>query len=425
MACQGLELTRLITKAVVSVAALLLLMAFWALLLSHNLPRSERAVAETPELSERMVIGADFEEYRGFFENYPISLTQITAGNFFNEFHKRPLYGPISASLTIVLYNIFGVTFPYNMYLILSLYSGLASILFFVVLRRLDLPSLEAGLLTAMCSLSFAWLSVFSVPESYSLSVVCVLVAMLSATSLYRAPNATLVRHGLHAVAVGLAAWVYMPICAAVFLSVAKLRTPKEWLTTLLPCTLVAIMIAFLPHITSTSFITSASFSVQQKYLEQWASVANLTDIQLVAQVACAFVLFGMIAPVEDFVLAGGQIEFTQLVSWKVVGWICLQSMCCSFLARHARWHSISGAILWLLSLFIFHVYYNPKEVLLFLSVPITVLCYIAGLTLANCYRSTVPLKNSTRLKILSAMSAALTLLIASNIGPILGWGHR
>lgn len=398
---------------------LLLQMAGWSLLLAHNLPRAERVVAEKPADKNSLVLGTDFEEYHYYYTNYPRRLSDITEINTLNEFYKRPLYGPISAILTIVLYGVLGVFYPANMYLILSFYPSLASILFYVLLRRSGLPVLHAALLTAICTLSFAWLSVFSVPESYSLTVCSGVICMLSGSRFAHAPRLVPNAAFRHAVVTGVGTWLYPPICGAVLLIVPALRTQREWLTVFLPCTAIAVLLAAIPN------AIKQTVPDQIGYAKVWLSLESLESFRLVLSIVAAFLFFGLLAPVDDFAYADPRLDLVQVFShWHIAAPVALLAVCFVVLIRHAEWRPISGIGVWFLAMIAFHIFYNPKEVLLYTPLPVTLLCYTVGIALASVCCRDVTGTAGFRTRAVWGLGAVLTAMVLSNARPILGgWG--
>src|SRR5262245_14068373 len=96
-------------------AVMLALTLGWSLLIAHNLSRAEKAVAEEYAPEDSLALGADFSQYKSYFRDlYPKWPSEITQHNLWTEYRKRPLYGPISASLNMTLNGLFRVRYPEN-----------------------------------------------------------------------------------------------------------------------------------------------------------------------------------------------------------------------------------------------------------------------------------------------------------------------
>jgi hypothetical protein len=391
--------------------SVLVQMLGWSFLLEHNLARGEKLWQVVTEQKDRnfTVLSADFLEFRDYYRAFPKTINEASPQNVYVEFYKRPLYGPISAALTICLYRVFGITYPRSMFVILPLYATLATMLLFHVLKTVGIPTLEAGVLAGVGTLSFAWLSVFSVPESYSLSVCAALLAMLSGARLpgleEQGAGRAIARHALVA---GATAWIYPPTCGAVFLAVSRISHRKQLLTTVLPAVALAAVVAFAPH------GLSGRSEVQQQidYGGRWSSPHHFVDAELVAEVGSAFLFFGLVSPVDDFVYASPRVNLTTAfgTGMRLVG-VCVILACYGAVAliviAHGQASRMSGALLWFVSLFAFHLFFNPREVLLYLSVPIAVLIYLVGLAVVPLYE-----KHFTRSKARSVPLACLLLFV-------------
>ncbi len=397
------------------------LMAGWSALLVHNLARVERLTDVVREQSQRnlLMLSADSLEYRDYFARFPTSLAAMTTGNSLVEFHKRPLYGPVSATLTVVLAKV-GLVYPSSLYVILSLYASLAVLLAFRLFRTTGLTPLDAGLLAASCGVSFSWLAVFSMPESYSLTTCGALLAMLSGA---RLPHLNLDDPGSarvclrHAVVTGIAAWLYLPIAGAVLLLLPTLRSRRDWLTAALPTGAVAAAVAIAPQFLF-GFVT-----VQQQlvYGDRWSTLLNFGQGRLLAEVAGAFLWFGFVAPVPDYLYAPAELNLAVLRpgSWTMVCATFFSALLASlwFGPRvNVTVRRVSGAACWFAALYAFHVYFNPSEVLLYLSVPVAVLAYSTALAMSAGGPSPSRSRRST-----GALVVLVALLALANYRAVIG----
>ena len=404
-------------------------MLAWSSLLVHNLARAEKLWQVVPDQKQRnlTVLSADFLEYRDYYRDFPQRISEVSPQTFYVEFEKRPLYGPVSATLTILLRSFLGVTYPVSMYVILSLYASLATMLLFHILKTVGVPALEGGLLAAAGTLSFAWLSVFSIPESYSLSVCAALLAILSGTRLpdleAQGAGRAIARHAL---VVGVTSWVYPPICGAVFLVISRVSHRKQWLTLVLPALLLAATVAFAPHL----FSGRSAIQEQLDYGSKWSSVAHFADWELMTQVGAAFLFLGIVAPVADFVFAKAEVDLPAIVGmWTTLAGIALLLISYGALVFYSlssrNLRRVSGALLWFFALFLFHVFYNPREVLLYLSIPVALLLYIVGLMLVPWYEKHGSQSFTGRQSILCVLSVFIILLLAVNIPAVTGMWRK
>jgi hypothetical protein len=412
-------------RAVAILVALSAQMLAWSMLLAHNLTRIEKVIASVPSQAQRnlLVLSADVLEYRDYYRHFPETFSEISDQNSLVEYYKRPLYGPVSAIFTILAGQLFGVRFPGNLYLILSLYAASATTFLFVLLRTIGIPTLEGATLAAACTLSFGWFSVFSVPESYSLTVCGALLAMMSGA---RLPELDAVGARLaivrHALVVGVASWLYLPICGAAFLVIPRVMYRRHWLTAVAPTVLLAAAAAMLPQ-----FLGGPdALRVELDYGARWSSPRHFVDREIVAQVGSAFMFFGLVSPVADFVYAKPEVDLTAAIkAGTPLAGAGVVLACYGALAFFAvsRGHvkRLSGALLWFLCMFVFHVFFNPREVLLYLSVPVAVLFYLAGLALAPWYEEQRSTFTTGRMIVVCFLILFVAVMLAANVRAIVG----
>ncbi len=373
-------------RIVVGLSIFAVVMTTWWALIAHNLARAENAVAPIPYPQRySMVLGADFDKYRDFFRDYPKTLSQIRKANVFTDYHKRPLFGPVSAALTLALATA-GIVYPQNMLFILSLYATCSIFLFYFLMRLLDFPAVQSALLTLTVTLSFAWLSVFSIPESYSLTISAALIAIMSSIVQFRRPRADIRAAALkHAAVSGVAGWLYLPLCGAVFLIVPQLRSRRQLLTVMAPSILVTLVVA------STAFLVRyADGSPQEfvKWSEEWVSFAHFSSPGNWRDVTASFLLFSAVSPVKDVLLAAPTPDWSEIGgNWVVVNCAFALIVGYAFAVRcvikrdHGR--SLSGMALWFAALTALYVFFNPREVLLYLALPFTLVLVMLAMMLS------------------------------------------
>lgn len=389
----------------------------WAWLLRHNLARGEQVVAQHPDRQNSLVLSADFLEYRDYYRDFPTAFADLHGSRIDIEFYKRPLYGAISGTLNILVHEAFDLEYPGSMYAILSFYAAISVTLLGWLATRLGLAWPEAMIVSLLGATSFSWMSLFSVPESYSLSVVATLLILHSGLSIVDARaervNGRLLRHLLFTV---LASWIYIPLCGAILMMVDSVKGRRQWLTVVLPCTVLAVLGMALPHLIRGN----EEIAKQVGYASRWSSLGYFLDVGVYIRVASALLFFGIVAPVADFVHAAPRVDLSLFVlRWQSVLGATLLTGCYGWLVRSLRLVSappILGALLWFLSLFLFHVLFNPGEVLLHVVVPTAVLLYLIAVGLARTVRSQMDRR---------AVLASLLVLVGSltfiNVRSVLG----
>jgi hypothetical protein len=264
--------------------------------------------------------------------------------------------------------------------------------------------------------LSFAWLSVLSIPESYSLTVLSGVICMLSGSSFAHATQLDPKAAFRHAVITGVGAWIYHPICGAVLLILPALRVRREWLTVLLPCVAIAVLIGNLPNVMAQTVTDQIAF------VGKWSSVENFLNLQLILSVIVAFLFFGLVSPVNDFLYARSELHLAQVFShWHTAGAVIFLGICFVFLLRHADWRRMSGIVMWFLCMIAFHVFFNPREVLLYAALPVTLLCYMVGLALSSVLRRDESEGAGRGTKAGWGLAGVLMIMVLLNIRSVIG----
>jgi hypothetical protein len=373
-------------RGTIGLLLLATLMVAWSSIIAHNLTRAEKLIGPVPPSSQRdlLALGTDFEEYTDYFRSYPRSITEATKANVFSEFHKRPLYGPISSTLNIWLHAL-GITYPNSMFMVLSLYAACCSLLLYCLLQLMRLSPLQSFILTASATISFGWLSIFSLPESYSLTICAMLAAMIAATLVLQAPPERFkISVMALAVVLGICGWLYLPIAGALALVVPRFRSLKEAAIALLPAAIVIVAVATFPHVAKGR----SDVSLLITHGTEWSSLWHLFSVRNWIDVAAAFLIFSFLAPVDDLVSAVSTLSWEVILgSPALVAWFCLSiaayAVALWIVVKRGYLWRLSGAAAWLFGLIAFYVYFNPIEALLYLSLPVTLVVYMVAQVLS------------------------------------------
>jgi len=402
--------------ALLLAAAVIVQVVLWMALLDHNLTRAAAVLESLPDQAQRnlAVLSSDTLEYRDYYRAFPARLDELTLQGTFVEYYKRPLYGPVSAFANAIAAQWLGLAFPARMYLVLALYATTATMLMAGLARLVGLPPRTSALLAAICTASFGWAAIFSIPESYSLSVCGALLAAVSGQLLpqLRTPGATVAALG-HALVAGLAAWLYLPALGAVFLIASRIERPRQWLTVATPALILAVGVAVLPHV----YWGPSSLQHQIEYGDRWTSARHLAEPATIAGVGAALLVFTAIAPVDDFVDAAPAVDVTVMARrWPVAGGglllLTLYAILAWAAASRGAGARLRGPLLWLASLYAFHLLFNPGEVLLYLAVPTAVLGYLVAIALHAA---------GPGRRVDLVLASVLLLLLACNAGAVLG----
>ena len=336
------------------------------------------------------------------------------------EVYKRPLYPPIFIVFNWTLSHL-GLDYPARMYAVLSLFASLCGVLMCTLLLKTNLSPLQSVLGSLICTFSFSWLSVFSIPESYSLTVAGAILCLISGRRFVGIDQVPPTLSLQHAIVVGVASWLYLPLYGASLLVLSALDQRKQWVTVLVPVLVVALIIAVAPQFLSDL----GGLSKQWSYGARHSSLDNLMSVESWRDVSMGFLFFSFVAPARDFVASTGRPDWGYIMSnWPTIVAVVVIAAAYCFLL----WRAISqgltrasiGVTAWLGSLLVFYVVYDPKVVLLYASLPAALIVYCGGVVLGHDkeWRIADP---SRRGLALVAMALMGILLLGFNLPAILG----
>ncbi len=346
---------------------------------------------------ESYFLGADPLEYELYFRRFPGSLRDFIGRitdpearqTLLVEFHKRPLFGPLTALATSIVGTLSGLPHPERMHAVLAIYASICSLLLFRLLRWAGSSVALALCATAVATASFSWLSVFSIPESYSLSVAATILAVRSGMSLNGAAEEkrALVTHSL---VIGLASWIYLPACGAVFLAIFPFPRRPEELRILLTLAVSICALALSPQLILGGF---AQVATQMDYGMQWGSIWNLLDLDIWLEVIAAFLVFSIVAPADHALTIPGTVQWHAMHSLPVIASAaCVIAsytlMIRGVTLRGMQLRDLVGPAILLTSLLIFHVIFNPREALLYTSPPLVLIVLMTSLIIKQMHFS-------------------------------------
>jgi hypothetical protein len=258
----------------------------------------------------------------------------------------------------------------------------------FLFLRRHFLGNLNASLLTILALSSFSAITVFSIPETYGVTFTAASLALVAFGELARLASRRPLAAGLLAGLAGApAGWANLPAAAIVlgYAGLAWRRLPpgagsRLAAAAILPCG-ICVGATALP-----TFIldASSSFGWQQRYIAAYASWANFIDARIVLDYLASFLVFSFVARLEHLRCRFAVADFAQMsgsvlrsAAWAAAaGTIALGVA--RGLAKPASRAFVLGMLAVVAALFVFYLYFNPDEALLYGSRWATVL-YLAA----------------------------------------------
>jgi hypothetical protein len=398
-----------ITNILLLTAAFLILVAFWYNAIKFNWDPN---TVDGTEVGEPPYLGADVHKYSQFFQAFPASLNDIKSApsiatlakqSVFVEYWKKPLWGPISAFLNLTVSELLGLAFPSRMFLVLAIYGSVCTCLLFSLLRSAGVCWQWATLISAIATVSFAWLSMFSIIETASLSTIGALLAIRSGSNLpigRIAPQKII----LHCLLTGCMAWLHLTIAGAAVFVLRSIDHRRQIFTILLPCIALVCFVAFVPQFFAhTSYPVDrrmqGGIAFQVSYGAMYANITNWLELKYWLDALFAFLASILISPINFFVSSSGTVQWDVVFSHPaalaaslvvIVAYVCFGFAFwqrASFTTRKA----FVVPLLWLVLLIIFYVYFNPREILLYLPIPLSIVLYVVGIGLSEVKKKEQP----------------------------------
>lgn len=372
-----------------------------------------------------VIHGADTQEYYYYFESYPDKIeklknsfqtTEIFFENIGTEYYKRPLFGAISTSLGLTWHQITGISFPERAFDVLALYSALSTTLIFLIFLRCG-ASVSVALLSAIvASTSYAWLTVLSIPESYSLSVCAALIVLYSGIRLQQQmrgqatiPLSAVLRH---LAIVIIASNLYLPNFGAMAFLLGVRTKRLDSNVKLIGVSVITAILVLVPQFILLA-VTGGMYGPadQISYGFEWGSTWNFLNPVVWIDSIAAFSVFSIVPASFPLLHVGGGIDWSVLVTDKRMLPVFALGVALSVAAAWFVWRAWRPSswpfVIWLAGLVVFHTFYNPGEVLLYNAVPFTVLVGLIAWSMA----STPPIPGSRRVLAVGAMATAASTL--------------
>ena len=395
-----LDNMKAIVRSMSSLAVFFLLVAFWYQAIQLNWDPN---TVDGVEVGEPPYLGADVHKYSSFFRGFPATIEDIKSASsistlakerIFVEYWKRPLWGPVSAALSLGASELFGLAFPSRMLLVLALYSSACVCLLFALLRSAGVRWEWATLMSAIATVAFGWLSMFSIPESASLAAMGALIAMLSGATLPMGRNAPK-KLLLHCLLTGCMAWLHLTICGAVLFILRSIDQRRQVFTILLPCVALVCFVALLPQLfahTSVNSRMQGGIAFQINYGAMYGNLTNWFDVKYWLDATFAFLTFILVSPINHFASSPGTVQWDVVFSRPAAlgaSLVVIATYVCSGIVfwRRASFEmrkALAVPLLWLVLLIIFYVFFNPRELLLYLPIPVAVVLYAVGIGLSD-----------------------------------------
>jgi hypothetical protein len=298
------------------------------------------------------------------------AMRQVT---FRDDMKKHLLFSATVAPLVSAFQHVPGISEDRSIALVLALLGALNIVGAFLLLRSLFLSTPMAALFSSLHAFFFSNLVIFSVPETYALSDLTILLylsVLLKVRDSLNWRNCTV----LSSLA-GLASLYNPPLLSLMVIHIYLLwrqSKVRDW-ARLGAMNLAVGALIFL----AANYLTQgwAFLSFLSAYSGRWGSALNLLDIRLFSDVLADFLFYSVSSPIRHLPAAlGWQGISGYLDSWLGIlllplqlTFICYAAYVSVSRSSQNRWLYV-GLLAWIFLMILCYTYFNPGEAMLYSS---------------------------------------------------------
>jgi len=282
---------------------------------------------------------------------------------------RHPLYPLIVSPLVAGIKTVFGFGNRQAAKVVVALFAALNVALFFTLFHCCFKEKITVLVFTSLYGVLFSNLVFFSIPETYSLANVGILVFFLLVIR-FRA-DITRKRAIILGLASGAGALANPPLGLLLFSLYVLCLRRLTWHQSLQRC-LWATLMALRVYLGANFFLFGLDYiEKSQKLANKWATVANFFEPTNWLNVGVSFFVYAVISPLDELERSIGLKDFSGYfqspVSTLIIAiFILFLVFTIVQLARRGVGDLVLTASAWLGVLSIFHLYFNPREALLY-----------------------------------------------------------
>lgn len=299
---------------------------------------------------------------------------------------KHPLFALVGQPAVYVVHTVLRTSPTRAAQLFLAGLAALNVVTLLVLVRAFYADTPTSLLVATFYALSFANLVIFSIPETYALSMLFVMLHF--AAFLLVRPRFSNVAALWLGVLAGLAGLSNPPLLTIGLIPGAYLLMTRGIARSVVPAGImffasVAVFLGVVLVAFGPSF-----FSFSTGYLSRWASLANFLDVTHITQVATHFFLYAILGPgsalKRNYSLADTSSYFTSpLGVLAAFGYLLMFLLLARHLARSKD--PVEQAVsCWILLITAFFVYFNPKEAILYSPQVLPFICVLLAAALSR-----------------------------------------
>ena len=304
-----------------------------------------------------------------FYADSSGSYNHMKEISFDGNMWRHPLYPLIVSPLVSGIKAVFGFGNRQAAKTVFSLLAALNIALFFTLCHYCFKEKIAVLVFTGIYGVLFSNLVFFSIPETYSLANVGILVFFLLVIRFHA--DITEKRAIILGFASGVGALANPPLGLLLFSVYVLCLRRLTWRQCLRRC-LRATLVAFLVYLGVNFLLFGLDYiEKSQKLASKWATIANFFEPTNWLNVGVSFFVYAIISPLDELERAIGLKDFSGYFEspMKILMFAVFIFYLGFAIIRLAQ-RGVDGLVLtaaaWLGVISIFHVYFNPREALLY-----------------------------------------------------------
>jgi len=304
-----------------------------------------------------------------FYADSSGSYNHIKDISFEGNMWRHPLYPLIVSPLASGIKAVFGFGNRQAAETLFSLLAALNIALFFTLCHYCLKERITVVVFTGLYGVLFSNLVFFSIPETYSLANLGILVFFLLIIRFH--DDITEKRAIILGFASGLGALANPPLGLLLFSVYVLCLHRLTWRQSFRPC-FEATLVALLVYLGANFLLFGPEYiEKSQRLASKWATIANFLESANWLNVGVSFFVYAVISPLDELERSIGLKDFggyfqTPMKTVIFVVFIFYLGFTVIRLARRGFDVIILTASAWLGVLSIFHLYFNPREALLY-----------------------------------------------------------
>ena len=289
--------------------------------------------------------------------------------SFEENMQRHPLYSLIIYPLWVTMKTVGGHNRRSSASAVIALIAAVNVTLVFLLLDSYITDRISVLLFTSLYGVSFSNLVFFSIPETYSLTNIGIILFFMLAVKFHK--NLTTRRVVILGIAAGIGSLLNPPLGLLLFPVYVLCRlhaNTRQWTWLTLWATLATLFI-FLG--TNFTLFGWEYIEHSRKFSTRWASLSNYLDASHWMNLSISFFVFSVISPLEELERSIGIKDVMGYFRDRLITALFL--LFCIYLGyvviviRHQiKERLFMAAVAWLFALSLFYVYFNPGEALLY-----------------------------------------------------------